>query len=279
MSRRDPGDPGTAGIVRVCSAQVAGSWDNPESSLARAEGFIRHAALSGADIICFPEQFATGWDPESRNHVQDRSGPIVTAMQSFARDSSIAILGSIRESSPRGPRNTAIAIGSDGRILATYAKVHLFSHGKEDEYFSPGSTLGEFTLGSVPCGIAICYDLRFPELFRLYAQRGVQAVFVPAAWPADRLRHWELFIRARAAENQMYVIGINTTGTTPVDTYTGSSMTADPHGAIIRRAGSAEELLFTDLDPALVAEARRTFPVDRDRKDELYRLLRNPRRS
>ena len=88
--------------------------------------------------------------------------------------------------------------------------------------FSPGSELGIFTLGPLTCGIAICYDLRFPELFRIYAQKGVQVVFVPAAWPQKRINHWELFITARAAENQMYVVGVNTTGVTPVDTYAGS---------------------------------------------------------
>ena len=86
---------------------------------------------------------------------------------------------------------------------------------------SPGSDLGIFTLGSLTCGIAICYDLRFPDLFRIYAQKGVQVVFVPAAWPQKRINHWELFITARAAENQMYVAGVNTTGVTPVDTYSG----------------------------------------------------------
>jgi predicted amidohydrolase len=101
----------------------------------------------------------------------------------------------------------------------------------------------------------------------------VQVVFVPAAWPQKRINHWELFITARAAENQMYIAGVNTTGTTPVDTYAGCSMTADPHGTIISRANDAEQLVFTDLDPALVERTRQSFPVEKDRKDALYRIL------
>jgi predicted amidohydrolase len=267
---------GEAEVVRVCSAQFISVFEDPEKTLKKAELFISHAASSGAALICFPEQFATGWDPGSGKCAETRSGPIVSALQESARDNSIAILGSFREIGNPRPKNTAIVIGSDGKILATYAKMHLFSPGKEDRTFSPGSELGIFPLGSLTCGIAICYDLRFPELFRLYAERGVQAVFVPAAWPEKRIRHWELFLTARAAENQMYMIGVNTTGTNPVDTYAGSSMTVDPYGMIIAKANNAEQLLFSDLLVSEVKRARESFPVERDRRNALYRSLAHP---
>ena len=224
-------------------------------------------------MVCFPEQFATGWDPGSRNYIQNLNGSIISTLQSFAKRNSIAILGSFREGSEQGPKNTAVLIGKEGRILTQYAKMHLFSHSKEDIFFEPGTGLGMFSLGSFRCGIAICYDLRFPELFRIYAKKGVQAILIPAAWPKSRAQYWELFIRARAAENQMYVIGINTTGITPVDRYAGGSMVADPAGAIIQKAGEAEQLIFTDLDPREVEETRSEFPVARDRKDALYHSL------
>jgi predicted amidohydrolase len=151
--------------------------------------------------------------------------------------------------------------------------MHLFSFCHEHEANSPGVDLGIFTFDSLTCGIAICYDLRFPELFRLYAQNGVHAVFVPAAWPQSRIRHWELFITARAAENQMYILGVNTTGKTPVDQYAGASMTADPHGTIISCADQAEQLLFSDIDPDEVERTKTTFPIEKDRKDALYHSL------
>jgi len=260
-------------VVRACSAQIGSDWEDPERTLSRAEQFIQHAARSGADIICFPEQFATGWDPESLNFAQGLSGPIITALKSFATESRIAILGSFREAASAEMRNTAVLIGSDGRLLACYSKIHLFSHARENEFFHPGTKLGIFSLGPLSCGIAICYDLRFPELFRIYAQNGVHVVFIPAAWPESRIRNWELFIRARAAENQMYIVGINTTGTTPVDRYSGTSMTADPFGTIIQRAGDAEQLLYSDLEIRVVEEARLAFPVARDRKEETYYAL------
>jgi len=266
-------DSGSIKTVRVCSAQIAAVWDSPEKTLQKIEPYIYHAARSGADIICFPEQFTTGWDPESRDYAQDESGQIVSTLQRLAHNASIAILGSFRERSGNGIKNTAIAIGKEGNILTTYSKIHLFSHSHENDYYEPGSSFGLFTIGEIKFGIAICYDLRFPELFRLYEERGAHAVVVPAAWPADRIRHWELFIRARAAENQMYVTGINTTGTTPVDMYSGHSMTADPSGNIIQRCGNAEELGFIDLDPEQVLSARKEFPLLKDRKVDVYRSL------
>jgi predicted amidohydrolase len=249
------------------------AWEDPEKSLTKAEIFIRHAATSGADIICFPEQFATGWDPGSRENDEDLNGRIVPSLRKAAREAGICILGSFRERDLPRPTNTAIAIGRDGTIMSSYAKIHLFSPADENKAFKPGTELGLFTLGPMKCGMAICYDLRFPELFSAYAARGVQAVFVPAAWPASRIRHWELFITARAAENQMYIVGVNTTGKTPVDTYSGTSMTANPYGTIISRAGDTEQLVFADLDPAVADEARSSFPVGKDRREDIYRNL------
>jgi predicted amidohydrolase len=259
--------------VRVCSAQITSTWEDPDHTLARVEEFTQHAANCGAKLICFPEQFATGWDPLPLKNIQDIHGTIISSLQEYAKKYRIGIIGSLREKHDPLPKNTAIAIGSDGRILASYAKMHLFSFCREHEGNTPGTDLGIFTLDSLRCGIAICYDLRFPELFRLYAQKGVHAVFVPSAWPQRRVRHWELFITARAAENQMYVLGVNTTGTTPVDQYSGASMTADPQGAIVSRANEAEELLFTDIDLGEVTRTRDGFPIENDRKDALYHSL------
>jgi predicted amidohydrolase len=260
-------------VIRICSAQISSIWEEPGKTLEKAGMFVRHAAASGAALICFPEQFATGWDPQPQKNIQDIHGSIVTTLQGYAKEYGIGILGSFRQANDPLPKNTAVAIDRDGTILSTYAKMHLFSHGCEDQGSTPGTDLGIFTLSSLTCGIAICYDLRFPDLFRLYARKDVQVVFVPSAWPHIRTRHWELFIQARALENQMYIVGVNTTGKTPIESYSGNSMTADPQGTIISRANEAEQLVFTDLDPALIATTRHQFPVEKDRRDALYRSL------
>jgi len=255
--------------MKCCSAQIEAVWEQPRKTLKKAEWCIQTAADGGASLVCFPEQFATGWDPLSGQNIEDLNGETVTTLRALAREHSVAIIGSFRERSAPYPRNTAVAVNSDGGILAVYSKIHLFSPAHEDEAFTPGTAPASFILEGVRCGIAICYDLRFPTLFRTYAKTGVHAVFVPAAWPESRTRHWELFIAARAAENQMYIAGVNTAGTNPVDRYGGASLTADPEGTVIARAGDREELLFFEVDPSEVDALRQRFPVGNDYKNML----------
>lgn len=258
-----------------CSAQTAGIWESPKQSLDTAEKILCEAVAAGAELVAFPEQFAAGWDPASAQNIETPDGPTVTGLRDLARKYRVALIGSFRESFAPRPRNTAVAIGKDGSILAVYSKIHLFSPGGEDTHYTAGTSLATFTLKEIRFGLAICYDLRFPDLFGLYREHDVHAVIVPAAWPKNRLRHWELFIQSRAAENQCYIAGVNTTGKNPVDCYAGNSVTADPKGTIIARAGEGRELLFYDIDPEVVEQTRRSFPVYTDRKTPLYSRIRN----
>jgi omega-amidase len=259
--------------MKCCSAQIRSCWEDPTKTLAKAEPSIEQAAAAGARIIAFPEQFATGWDPGSPHHIEDVSGPIVSALKKYAQEYSIAILGSFRERRQPLPANSAIVVDADGSIRALYAKMHPFTLMQEERCYAAGDDIAVFETAGMKFGIAICYDLRFPSLFQVYAEKGACGVFVPSAWPASRIRHWELFIQARAVENQMYIIGINTTGKTPVEQYAGASMTADPDGCIVARAGGGDELLFSDLDPVKVYDARRKFPVQKDQRTDLYHRL------
>ena len=259
--------------MKLFGIQMASVWENPAATLEKAEPFIRDAAGQGGEIVCFPEQFPTGWDPSSRLHIQDRSGPIVSSLRSLAREYGIAILGSFREASERGPRNLCIVVDRNGDELASYAKCHLFSPAHEDETYVPGDATGTFILGGMMFGIAICYDLRFSGLFSAYARSGVHAMIVPAAWPSSRITHWELFIRARAVEHQIYVIGVNTTGDTPAGSYNGHSLASDPLGTIIADAGVGETVFSVSLDRGSVDHSRKTFPVGRDRNPDLYSRL------
>ncbi len=259
--------------MKCCLAQVAACWDDPAATLEKVRPLIAKAAGDGAALIAFPEQFATGWDPASDRHIQDANGPIVTKLKSYAEEYAIAILGSFREAHRPLPYNTAVAIGADGGVSARYAKIHPFTLAGENSHYAGGEELGIFEARGFRLGIAICYDLRFPELFRIYADRNVHGVIVPSAWPESRMRHFELFISARAAENQMYVIGVNTTGTTPAGTCAGGSMVAGPDGSILARAGTEETTIMYELDAAAVKEARRQFPALKDLRTGTYRKL------
>ncbi len=254
----------------LCAAQMTPSWGDPDTAFTRIHENAARAVECDAALIAFPEQVVTGWDPhDGDSWVQALDGDIVSRFRETARDLSIGILGSLREHTGAGPRNTAIVIGPSGNILATYAKMHLFSPGGEQERYIPGDRPALFQLEGCRCGIAICYDLRFSSLFRVYRDAGADLMLVPSAWPASRMRFFELFTTARAVEYQYYLAGINTVGTTPVDTYSGGSRIIGPDGTVLNQAGSDEELLFCDIQPDQVEEVRRSFPVKRDERDDI----------
>ena len=258
----------------LCTAQISPCWQNPNCTLTSIKTRIAEAIECDASFISFPEQVITGWDPlDEKNFIQTEDDEIVSVLKEYARDFGIGLLGSYREMHQPYPRNTAIAIGPDGHLLARYSKVHLFSPGHEDRAYFPGEEIALFSYDGCRCGIAICYDLRFADLFRLYRDAGADLMLVPSAWPASRMRHFELFITTRAVEFQMYVAGINTVGETPVDRYTGGSLVVGPDGTILSRGSEVEELLFTEVSPDHVVEVRDRFPVHHDRRNELYQNL------
>jgi len=252
-------------MVRIAVAQLQPAWRDPGENLARAEVAAAAAADADASLVVFPEQFATGWDPTDPPDAEDEDGPVVGAFSDIARDHAIAVLGGFVRRTGGRPQNASVAVGPDGSIAAVYAKRHLFSPAGEDAHYSPGDAPATFDVAGHRFGIAICYDLRFTEIFSEYAGEGVLGVIVPAAWPCRRLAHWELFIRARALDTQCYIAGANTTGDTPVDHYCGGSMVAGPDGEVLVQAGEEEDLIIARLDPARVEEERDRIPVARDR--------------
>jgi len=233
------------------------------------------AAGAGASLICFPEQFVIGWSPDvSPGAGEPLDGPLAKAFGRIAERCGIAVAGSIIQSSGGcRPKNTVVVLGADGELMASYAKIHLFSPDGEDRAYEAGDRIDTFILDGMVFGLAVCYDLRFPELFRIYALAGAECVLVPAAWPSSRLSHWETLLPARALENRYYVAGVNTAGM-PGGAYSGGSLAADPDGAIIGRCGAGERLIVVEVDPAAVHVARSRLPSLSDRRSDLYlRLL------
>jgi predicted amidohydrolase len=259
--------------MKACIAQFRSAWEDTRENLRRARSQVREAASRGADLICFPEQFLTGWSPDAARHAEGMDGLLVQELQEMARASGIHLLGAIAEQGSPKPRNTCVAVGPQGQVLATYAKTHLFTPAGEQLHYHPGDRIATFSVGTCRCGIAICYDLRFAPLFRLYSLAGVHCMLVPAAWPCRRMPAWEALVAARAVEIQGYVLGTNTTGDTPVEEYCGGSLAADPNGRIIARAGTGEELLEVEVDPAAADTLRHRIPVQKDFRPDLYHRL------
>ena len=255
--------------VKICCAQLGSVPEAPDTNLARADDAIRSAVASGADLVLFPEQYATGWDPSSTKYAEEKGGPIESAWCQMAEDHGVWIVGSQRTQSPDGIRNTALIAAPDGSVHARYAKTHLFRYAGEDQHFVPGDRLSACSCDGLMVGLAICYDLRFPELFRRYADLGVECMLVPAAWPCSRIDIFTLFLQARAVENQYYVAGVSPTGTNPIDHYCGRSAIADPLGKTLCSAGGDEACIVADVDADYVASVRRRFPFQDDARYDL----------
>ncbi|KUL01966.1 MAG: Nitrilase/cyanide hydratase and apolipoprotein N-acyltransferase [Methanoculleus marisnigri] len=261
-------------MTKIALAQIAGGQSSPAGMLDAAGRMAEEAAAAGASLICFPEQFVTGWSakiPPGSGEPLD--GPLTAAFRQMAQKNGITIAGSIVEAvRGRRPRNTAVVLGADGELLAAYAKIHLFSPDGEDCNYTAGDRIATFTVDGTRFGLAVCYDLRFPELFRVYALAGVECMLVPAAWPCCRLPHWETLLPARALDNRYYVAGVNTAGA-PGEIYCGGSLAADPDGTVIGRCGAGSELLSVEVDPAAVREAQLRLPSLSDRRRDLYHSL------
>ena len=167
--------------------------------------------------------------------------------------------------------NTSAFYGPDGKLRAVYRKMHLFRLMAEEQYLTAGSRPGLIpTPWGCPAGVAICYDLRFPELLRQYALQGARLLFLPAEWPHPRLTHWQTLLRARAIENQMFVVGCNRVGSSKGSTFCGHSAVVDPWGELVIEGDERPGLLTATIDTALADEVRARIPVFADRRPELY---------
>lgn len=248
----------------------------PELNLAKAKEFIIEAKARNSDLIVFPEMWTTGfqWDwikthAVKHNRIQD-------ALANLAAKHKISILGSILHVDKEGRKtNRASFFDEKGVEFAKYDKTHLFSTMKEDIHLEPGNTLTTCHQNFGKCGLAICYDIRFPEIFRFYALNGVKIVFVMAAFPFPRDKPWVILNKARAIENQMFIVCANRVDTEDIPkvghvTYCGHSGIIDPFGEFVIQAGSKEVLLTAEIDLSIVDSYRSSFPCLKDRQEGLY---------
>ncbi len=264
--------------LTVSLAQFRVTLSDPAENLRRAEVMIADAARGGSQMICFPEMWTTGFQWAENDRLFATHEAVIDAVAALAAKYRIWINGSMSAAAPDGRMaNTSILFDDTGRRAGTYSKTHLFTPIHEEQHMVAGNAL---TLVETPWGraaLAICYDLRFPELFRTYALRGADFVLHPAAVPHPRLPHWQVLTRARAIENQMFFLAINQVGSEnwnsdPV-TYFGSSAVIDPLGNVLIEGNETDEALLTvTIDTALTAATREQRPVLKDRRPELYEL-------
>ena len=252
--------------MKIALIQMDIAWESKKVNYARAENFFRRAARESCDIIVFPEMFNTGFSMNISAIAEDETGETSQVLSELAKKYGLNVIAGFaaKTQGRKKLRNLAVAFDRKGAVIATYAKMHPFSFAKEDKYFSSGNTRVIFHIGEVPASVFICYDLRFPEIFRDIA-RGVQAIFILANWPGSRRDHWETLLKARAIENQCFVIGVNRTGNDGNGIrYAGASHVFDPMGNDICSGGSKEQFIACEIDPETVTKVRSLLPFLED---------------
>ncbi|MGV9757309.1 carbon-nitrogen family hydrolase [Streptomyces tricolor] len=255
--------------MRASLIQIAVDEGEPvDSRRRRVAALVRE--LSGADLVVLPELWTTGAFAyeEFGREAEPLEGPTYEAMAKAASDAGVWLhAGSIPERDPEGPLyNTSLVFSPSGELAAAYRKIHRFGFDKgEAVLMGAGRDLVTVRLPGTTLGVATCYDLRFPELFRGLVDAGAETLVIPAGWPERRRAHWTLLAQARAVENQAFVLACGTAGTHAGVPQAGHSIVVDPWGEVLAEAGAGEEVLTVDLDPAKTAATREQFPALKDR--------------
>jgi predicted amidohydrolase len=267
--------------LRAAAVQLNSNGDKARN-LATAERLVRAAATDGAEFVVLPEKWnLLGGGEELLAGAEPLDGPSLGAARGWARELGIHLLaGSISERGDGGEKasNTSVLIGPQGEDLAVYRKIHMFDVDaggvsyRESEFEQPGSEPVAAPVGELTAGLTVCYDLRFPELFRILALRGARLIAVPSAFTLATGRdHWEVLLRARAIENQLFVVAPNQVGEAPPHYSSfGRSMIVDPWGVVLATAPDEECFVAADLDFAALERVREQLPSLANRQPGAY---------
>ncbi len=261
--------------MRISLIQMNMKQAAPDENFRHAADLIRQAAADNTDVIVLPETWNTGFFPkDGLDELADTDGRrVIDEIGTLAEKYHVNIVaGSVANQKETGVFNTTYIFDRSGQVTGSYDKTHLFSPMGEDEYFSKGDHLCRFELDGVPCAVIICYDVRFPELTRMLAVKGVDVFFMVSQWPDVRADHLRTLLRARAIENQMFVCGCNSCGKYDDTQYGGGSVLIDPWGKVLTEAGKEEAIIAGDLDLSIVEGIRSSINVFRDRREDLYQL-------
>ena len=259
--------------MKIAGIQLDIAWEDPEETFRRAAPLAREAAAAGARLVVLPEMFATGFTMDVP--VVAAAAPRAEAfLRDLAKTLGIFVLGGVADGGGTGGkgRNFALAFGPGGAELCRYQKVHPFTYGGEGEKYEGGTRLASFACEGLRVVPLVCYDLRFPELFRAAAAHA-DLIAVVANWPSPRRHAWRTLLQARAMDSQGFVIGVNRCGEGGGLLYSGDSLLADPLGEILAEAPDGQGLVMGEVSADEVANVRARFPFLKDRRPEVYREI------
>jgi deaminated glutathione amidase len=268
--------------MRAAAVQLNATEDKARNR-ERAQRLVREAAGRGAELVVLPEKWSLlGTDAEHRAGAEPLDGPTVDWARAIARELQVDLVaGSFVELAAEGQyHNTSVHVGPGGELRAVYRKIHLFdvevagTAYRESDVEDPGEEIVvSSSAGGVELGLSVCYDLRFPELYRILTLRGARVLLVPAAFTLATTRdHWEVLLRARAIESQAFVVAPNQIGRSGAGTQAGGrSMIVDPWGLVLAQAHDEETSIAADLDLASLERIRARMPSLANRRPEAYR--------
>lgn len=256
--------------IRVAAIQHDIAWHDRAANFEHLAPMIAGAVASGARVVLLTETFSTGFSFDSPDIVEPHGGPSSQFLTEMAITHRVWMGGSCAEIAPdspdddQRPSNVFVLVAPDG-TTSRYRKIHPFSHAGEERSVRAGSDFVIVDIDGLRCGLFVCYDLRFADEFWALAS-DIDAYLVIANWPAKRRLHWSTLLRARAIENQSYVVGVNRVGSGGGLDYCGDSAIIDPLGEVLVTGAGVETVLLADLDPAVVASTREHFRFLQDRR-------------
>jgi predicted amidohydrolase len=264
--------------MKVAAIQLDAVVADPEANLVRAKALIGRAARMGCDLVVLPEMIDTGYVMDDIARTADAwDGAFVPGLREVARGHGINIVSGVSERVGDDIFNAIAAIDREGTIVGHYRKVHLFSPAGEDQTCTAGDALVVCELDDIRWGLAVCYDIRFPEMTRRLAFAGIKGLLIPSAFPFPRLDHWRVLLRARAMENQCFVVAANRVGTDGKLTFCGSSQVIDPYGTVVAAAGEIGDAFATaEVELRDVDAVRSAIPAFSSARPDVYeRKIRN----
>jgi len=262
--------------LRIGLAQLEIRDGDFEYNLSKGVDSIKRLG-SNIDLVILPELWITGYGKKNiMNFINNEKlyKEVLNTMVDLSRKFNVTLVIPMPERLGDTIYNSALII-HDGVITGLYRKIHLFSLYNEDEIFSKGKNVEVFDLGGYKLGVAMCYDLRFPELFRILSLKGADLIAVPASWGYPRLMQWRTLLRARAIENQVFIIGVNRVGYSELvkESFAGNSCVIDPLGNEILCLGIHEAVTHVDIELSLIHEARKYLPLWKDRRSDIYDII------
>lgn len=247
--------------MNLYCCQLDLAWENKQANFTKAHSLLSGAKPERGSLVLLPELFATGFTMNTAPLAEKPGGETERFLAELARELGVFVLGGVLGAAAKGRgRNLSVVFSPEGREIARYAKIQTFTIGGETEAYEAGNEPVIFDWAGIAVAPFICYDLRFPEHFRLATRRGAQLLTVIASWPVARIEHWVALLRARAIENQAYVAGCNRCGKDPKLNYNGRSMIISPKGDVLVDAEDGEKIIRADIDLATLQAYRKELP-------------------